>query len=362
MVSIPILSNLDDLAAAIADPPPTRPYERAVGEFGRQVCDRWSAAADPGPGGYPGLVGTVCGPYLEGLGYSQPVEAPPPFTGGQCPVEYFTQYARPGAPTNWLSTSPDRLQGPISTATVVNSGPGPSGTTAWQVTFTGANGSSFGASNNNDGPPGIITRVVRVDGQADNCGDPESPGFEPGPNPAPDPGPLPPDSGPDIDIRGNPILVLPPNFSINPNFDIGFNVDEIRFGGGGGGLSDEPPAPGEELPGPNDGAGGADDEFGPPPDGERWCGVCIKISQRPIGSGLIVGSDPYDVYPTVVGNARLLFAGSTISGVDTSVRIQGKDTCLWEPVIGLRPTGVFVNLLPGFTYTRTPYSVPDETT
>lgn len=373
MVNIPILSNLDDLAAAIADPPPTRPFERAVGEFGRTVCDRWSAAADPGPGGYPGLVGTVCQPYLDGLGYDSPVEVPP-FIGGQCAasyglsgnVEFDIFIGSTGGTTTGTSdvSGSANLTGPISAVSFRYDTPGSSGNRRWLMDVTTSAGVVEGyrsflnpIDTNAVSNARFTGTLYRGDGLPDNCGNPPG-NFEPGDNPAPDPGPLPPGTGPQIDIRGNPVLVLPPNFSLNPNFDIGFDVGEISFGGGGG-LGDEPPLPGEELPGSNGGAGGADDEFGPPPDGERWVGVCIKISARPIGSGSIPGSEPYDVYPTIVGNARLIFASNSAVGADTAVRVQGKETCLWEPVTGLRPTGIFVNLLPGFTYTRTPYSVPE---
>lgn len=97
---------------------------------------------------------------------------PPPFTGGQCAVVYLTEFARTDQPTNWLSTNPPSLVGPITSAVVSTVGPGPSGTTTYRATFTGANGTSIGQSNNFNPPPGIITRVRRQDGLADNCGDP----------------------------------------------------------------------------------------------------------------------------------------------------------------------------------------------
>jgi hypothetical protein len=62
----------------------------------------------------------------------------------------------------------------------------------------------------------------------------------------------------------------------------------------------------------------------------------------------------------VVGNARLLFDSLTGDGYDTPVQIRSAGLCLWEPVKGLSPKGVRVNLKPGFEYAVTPYSVAEE--
>lgn len=67
---IPILTQLDNLAEEVANPNPNRPFENAVGNFARGVCDR-VARGEAATGITPqtfGLVGGVCGPYWAGAG------------------------------------------------------------------------------------------------------------------------------------------------------------------------------------------------------------------------------------------------------------------------------------------------------
>lgn len=377
-MGVPFVKEFDDLAENIANPNPNRPISNAVGQFGRQVCDRISARPDVfAPTILQSPLKAVCQPYWDGQGYDGPVTEPP-FTGGQCAgVRYTvtgtflnnTTGASCGLTQNWTAGNPF---GPINGVVADGS--------FWNLSTAGGpiainrtsadGGGRLGVGNPPcAGSPGSnvqrasevkITSVVPVSGGANNCGDPP-PETRPGDNPAPDPGPLPPGTGPQFDIRGNPFFVLPPTLEISPGFNFEFPIGEINLGSGTGNGAPSPPLPGEDSPGAGSGVGGGEDEFGEPPDGERWVGCCVTITNRPVGSGTIPQAEPESIYPRIIGNVRLKFRGeSGGSEYDTPLENRQKTTCVWEPVRGLEPVGVRVNLLPGYEYSYRPYSVPLE--
>lgn len=371
MSIIDVLNNFDDLAETVADPPPNRPFAKAVGEFGQFVCDRYSAAPASFLTDAISPWDDICAPYWENQGYDPPTRDIP-FEGGQCAgVSYLVTWS---ITETLCTTGPvDRPQanktvvGPIARAkTEINPGSNPTvqfrfGTAGSTLPIQGSGSyiSPCFANVTSALDWGNFT-VTRVDGLPDNCGDPDGP-IIPGPNPAPNPGPLPPDTGPSIDIRGNPTLVLPPNIFVSPTANVGVEIGEINLGGGGaGGGPPSEPLPGDDIPGEGSEEGGGETDFPEPPDGERWVGCCISLTSTPPGLGIIPQSIPQDVYPEVVGNARLRFGVGSVVGHDTPIQLRSKTVCLWEPVRGLQPKGVFVNLKPGFSYTVKPYSVPIE--
>lgn len=355
---VPFLTDFDDLAEAMAVPNPNRPIQEAIAGFGRTVCDSLSA----NPGAYalnPSRLGlqAACGPYWDSQGYDGPVDSPPPFEGGQCAsVQYGVNIFRnPPGPGNVGSNL--FANGPITelSATFI-------GNFQYLCRITGSNGSFTQTVNVLAGEGAPSLSLYRTDSQPDNCGDPPAGPPIPGPNPAPDPGPLPPGTGPTIDIRGNPILVLPPTLVVAPDISVDLPPVEVNIGGkAAAGGNAEPPIAGPEETGAGSGDGGGDNDFGEPPEGERWVGCCVKILTAPVGQGIIVSSYPNNIYPNAIGNVRLKFqAGVSSPTYDTPIRNYQETSCVWEPTRGLNPVGCFVNLLPGFTYSVTPYSVPNN--
>jgi hypothetical protein len=378
-MSIPFIKQFDDFAEAMATSNPNRPIQEGVAAFGRTVCDRISARPELfAPTILQSPLVAACTPYWNSQGYDAPGPIPPPFTGGQCVgVNYrvegtFTPQC--GATNNnWFSTSvPGPIEGVIDFGIGYAVRSGSTDVNYSVTTFSGdraltditREGISCGdipfAAQQARGNNPIITNVIRLDGLPDDCGDLPTE-IGPGDNPAPDPGPLPPGTGPTVNIRGGVVVVLPPTLEINPDLTVELPIGEINLGTGTGGGPAEEPLPGDELAGEGSGTGGGENDFGDPPDGERWVGCCIAITSAPVGSGVIPSSIPHDVYPIVVGNARLKFQGpSGPLTYDTPIQKRQETSCLWEPVRGMAPVGCFVNLLPGYSYTVRPYSVPLE--
>lgn len=339
----------------------------------RSACRRYGEGdfnnlSDRAAGGYE----NACRPYLDSINPGAGPLLRLPFRGGQCVTNYRLTYDtsnKDGPITNGIVRT---RQGPLSvfreTAPPATGGGQP--TVLWRLRY-GAAGTVetllLGAENVD--PRVSFTSIVRVDGAADNCGNP-SPVVEPPdkiPRTIPNPEPFKP--SPDIDVNLDVTL----NIDGSINFNIGVGVPIIirpKFGpdedgdgdgGDGGGTAPPPsppaPEPGPEVPGGNGGFGG-DDNFGAPPAGRRWVGACLRITQRPTNQPPIPGSVPEDVYASVVGNVRLVFNAAGTRQTDTPIRIRAKHVCVWEPVSKLNPVGISVDLLPGFSYVYRPYSVP----
>lgn len=380
---LPFIREFDDLAESIAEPPQNRPIEKAIGEFGRTVCDRISANPQIyAPTILQSPLRAACQPYWDANNYDGP-ELVLPFTGGQCAgVPYGARYTYRqgvgGSPINYTPSSGQFFNfnqtayGPISVIGVLGPGASTFCGNPGQGSFEFNGFTSAGVPRrfalNLAGSPCRTASGIIIEGLSferltagSECGDP--PGtYEPGPNPAPDPGPLPPGTGPQLDVRGNVVLVLPGAIQISPEFTLELAPGEINIGGAGGtGAPAVEPLAGDETEGDGSGVGGGDNDFGDPPEGERWVGCCVTITDRPQGSGSIPQSEPQTIYPAIVGNVRLRFkADSEASEYDTPLQNRQRTTCVWEPVRGLKPVGVRVNLLPGFEYTFRPYSVPLE--
>lgn len=378
-MGLPFVSLFDDLAESIAVPPVNRPLARGVGNFGRRVCDGISnnpAVYAPTVLQRPLLA--VCQPYWDQEGYSAPIIAPP-FAGGQCALAY--------SPRGTFERNCTEPNGELKEWVTIGQAVGPVlgvvlDDNSYVVQFSGGvklpirePGQSFSLIS---AGPGTSTACSQLGAKAtaaknvkllfagpvghdDTCGNPPD-NVTPGPNPAPAPEPIPPGTGPAINIRGIPVLVLPPTLRVSPTLDIELPDAEINLGGGGKPTAPEPVLPGDDIPGDNEPGGDGDTDFGEPPDGERWVGACVTITNRPVGSGTIPQAEPQSIYPTTIGNVRLKFKpfGPGPTEYDTPLLERQKTTCVWEPVRGLNSTGVRVNVIPGYSYVVTPYSVPKE--
>lgn len=343
-------------------------------ELARQSCRRYADRPDQVSATAAVNYEKACRPYLDDIGYGRPPSLEPPFEGGRCNARYTVTADRYNLATGALAQSNQILitqfQGPLTYETVPGNPPAGGCTTGTFVqgrnivSATGQRVSIGGGGCSSFHPQFRNIRVTRADGLPDNCGSPPPDVVEPGP---------PPTRGPKIE----PIIIVP---IVNIDADLEINIDgtiDIDIGTGpitinpfgdddgetppGGGGEDAPgaPEPGPELPGGNGGFGG-DDAFGAPPVGKRWVGACIRIVATPPGHGVIPQSIPDDVFPSVVGNIRLVGAPGGSRLVDTPLRITAKHVCVWEPVRGFNPTGVSVDLLPGYGYTYRPYAVPED--
>lgn len=368
------IDAFDDLAEDIANPPANRPLRGAIGRSGRLFCDLYGASPQPvkdllGPGF--AATGLLCQPYWDNRGFTPPAPAGG-FTGGQCSALYTVnldvadyRYRRVncasgvvefiGAPQSFGLAN---VQGPIQRVYAKVTANGNCGPITYVLAIVDANGTErLGGTFATTTAIRRIDllkfspRVVRSDGLPDTCGD-KAGDMEPGPTPPPTPT-FPPGEEPGVEPDGQPFIIVPPV----DNPVVGGEPTEVPEDGGDGegGGPTEPPVSGDEEPG-----SGGDDEFPPPEPGTRWVGVCIRLTTLPLGTGTVPGTAPETILTQVVGNARLLFDSETGSSYDTPVQIRSAGLCLWEPVKGLSPKGVRVNLKPGFEYNYTPYFVAED--
>jgi hypothetical protein len=368
------VNAFDDLASTIASPPLDRPIKGTIGLAGQQFCNYLGAV----PGVASGLLGPgfttaalLCQPYWDDQGYDEPIVTPS-FGGGQCSgTGYQASYQLRqrssstfgcGEWSDWedrtgtIGAFP--IPGPITGIEVVDEVSGiPTSPRRRGYLIKGNGGDAFlnlygntVATYNPGCEPAVEYRALsfsRVSGGPDVCGDPPGGTFSPGGSPPPTPT-FPPGQEPGVDPDGQPFFFVPPIDGIDGE------PIEVPPPGGGGGPT-QPPTAGEEEDG-----GTGDEEFPPPEPGRRWVGCCIRLTAIPVGTGTIPGTAPEPILTEVVGNARLLFDSATGDGYDTPVQIRSGGLCLWEPVKGLSPKGVRVNLRPGFEYVYRPYSVLEE--
>ena len=306
-----------------------------------------------------GSLARACQPYWDDQGTDGPTSAPP-FTGGQCPTTYTVFVAGlNGSGQASTSNSGFGILGPIVGILRTPTGSGDSVaiglatssqnlTTAFGVTTTAANAASWS-----------ITSITRDDNLADSCGDLPSE-LEPGPNPPPNPGPQP-GPEPTDDPRnpfGPPLIPIPP--FIDPVFGpipiVGDPEPDGPGGGGnpsgGDGLPGDPDAIADSAGGTTGGADGTDVNFGEPPTGAIWVGALVQavVDSR---LGNIPGTGPAQtVYPTVIGNASLIYAG----GRGTNERLESASTLLARATTALVLTGCRVQAQPGVTLTVRPIS------
>jgi hypothetical protein len=111
---------------------------------------------------------------LYGCPEDDDVEAVPPFSGGQCPVNYTVTVAGPPSPTGGPGTATRTVLGPVGGMCFPFISAVPPRV---QIGVSGANGCNTGGGGQGivatsfSGDWGIVS-AVRQDGQPDNCGDP----------------------------------------------------------------------------------------------------------------------------------------------------------------------------------------------
>lgn len=372
---------LNDGPSALLEPNPGGAVASVAQAIARQSCRRYADDPSGLAESFSVNMEVACRPYLDNIGYGQGPQLKKPFEGGQCAgVAYRLQgtltwdvliCSTGGVVANSEPASTEIIFiGPIVSITPRYFDPGACGNRSFtfDVVHDGGNQTSTAFFKTNATNRSFNAKfsgsALDATGVGGPCGSPPPELIDPVPPPTPGPDTEPYNPGPDIDI--DITVNLTPDSLIEVNLGLG-PVLINPFGGGGDGGGGEPgldpdtsppaPEPGPELPGGNGGFGG-DDGFGPPPAGRRWVGCCITITDTPQNASAIPGSEPEDVYPSVIGNIRLVFDAAGNRQTDTPIRILAKYVCVWEPVQKLNPIGVNVDLLPGYGYTYRPFSVP----
>lgn len=351
--------------------------QSVVGKVGQAIarlaCRRYGSNPDSYSSDTALKYEKACRPYLDDIGEGAGPGIDQPYRGGQCSAIYTATWEQrrfvSGSGYQWVPQGPSQtLQGPVEVRAGADNGAldcGPDSNYAqWILSGVNDQNPTSLVAGCVDGGKGWRNLVLtRVDGLADDCGSVE-PVVDPQPRPGP---PLPPIVpiiiAPDINIDADVTV----NVDGSINVDIGtgpIKIDPFRDGdgdgsgdGSGGGGAPGAPEGGPVLPGGNGGFGG-DDELGPPPAGKRWVGVCMAITARPPGFGIVESSTVDKVYPEVVGNVRLICNATGLEVVNTPVQIRSDRVCLWEPVRGLNPVAIRVNLKPGFGYSYQGYAQP----
>lgn len=341
-----------------------------VGKVGqavaRHACRRYSDGSAGIDSSKAAAYEKACRPYLNDIAYDSPPSIGKPFSGGQCyGVQYrvTTAFTSPpiGEQTNEQLVSARVLgtyRGDRQPNQLIPVGLELQGAPDGPITRLNV------ASLSDDSVSTFrIQSIVREDGLPDNCGDPAPVVKPPVPPPTPTPRIIPIVIAPDVNINTDVVV------NIDGTIDVDIGTGPIKIdpfgdkdgtgGGDGGGDGGAPGGAegGPVLPGGNGGFGG-DDELGPPPAGQRWVGVCMAITARPDGFGVVKSNTVDKVYPIVVGNVRLICEAMGTEIVNTPVPIRSDRVCLWEPARGVRVVAIRVNLEPGFGYQYQGYAVP----
>lgn len=384
-----IIETLTGISAGmgewIAGPTPSNPVAAAIQQRYRDQCDSYSRA----PSWFRTLtvpsritMSNLCDPWLDSQGSGGPV-LDSPFTGGQCDVHYLIDYRRrfrnaDGTFGTWQNTQTNggravNCEGvPVYGGDVLTIGPisgiqARNGTWGWTIDILtdGPVSCISVASSGAQLSPGRtwqveITGVTRIDGQPDDCGNPEG---EPGPNPNPRPDPgLDPDDEPFDRLPGRPVFPMPPitdpfgdpvqlpNFPAPPLFG---TEDE---GGSNNPNVGPPVTPGESQDG--NGTDGEDDDFGDPPEGHIWVGFVVEISDQGVSEGLQPNSPPEPIYRATTGNYRAKYDVEGEVVYSTPREIRQRMSTYFLDLAGLTLTGSRVNVPPNDSYIVTPLSQP----
>ena len=319
-----------------------------------------------------GSLSRACQGYWDDQGTDGPVSEPP-FTGGQCDCEmYRVDYLIEG--TSEQFGNPYTRQGTFKVRGPIGAPVRGSGNNLYVVTAKSIRSGLAGA----DPACGDVQEVVlatisfavasanlttftvtSLDSNPGDCGDPPEE-VNPGPNPPPNPGPFP-GPEPTDDPRnpfGPPLVPIPPfNDPVFGPIPIVGDPEPDEPGGGGNpsggdGLPGNPDAIGDSAGGAGGGADGEDVDFGQPPEGAIWVAALVQaeVDSR---LGNIPGTGPEQtVYPTVIGNASLIYAG----GRGTNERLESASTLLTRATTALVLTGCRVQAQPGVTLTVRPIS------
>lgn len=344
----------------------------------------WAQALGNGP---TGTLGRICQPWYDAQGKDGPTINTPAFTGGQCAVQYVYRLTsatvqRQGCPSPTFSQTVTGLPvdvgpvtGPITNvegrATDENiffcASRGVNHFTTARLFLEGASGSASVVLGPGDSQADVIGvtftgSLVRVDGLPDNCGNPPEtlePGADPPTDPGPTDGPEPTDDpnnpfGPPLlpippydDPLGGPTPIEGPDGISNPIGPDDLPGSTEAQPGGPENIGDPiavEPAPGEQ---------GEQTDFGTPPAGQVWVGALLRF-EFPEELGSIPGTFPTNtVIPRTIGNASLVFGG----GRGTAFPIRSASFDVFRPSPALEVQGVYVNVLPGITYTVSPVSI-----
>lgn len=369
---IPIVSGLQELVFGapglfidrpgfIANPDPMTGLATTVRNLQRFNCRSW-ALSDKSE--YSSLVNEgnaeLCGPYLDSLGENpDPGSVAPPFTGGQCPVNYNASWESRrfngslGA-YEWRSFSftGGALLGPLTIDNTL------SGFTCFgddkedQYTLVSANGTRvlIGAGGCSDITPGYRNlSLTRQDGMPDNCGNPDSE-IRP-PSTVTPSTPLPPSISINVPGFGPVDVTLTLDPSGNPVFCVDqletcFTVDIGGSGGGGGGGGPNT-TPGEAGPGGDTGSGG--NAEGNADDGDELVGVLVQVMESPDGANRFDNNSQQPFRG--IGYVRMGYAGRLGTDVSGGTVISPQFFHAQQP--GLTHWAVNANV--GFNLRVTPY-------
>jgi len=312
-----------------------------VADNGDRQDDIWAEATEDNPFVGIGQGSALFSPYplarliCGDADTDPPVEFTPevPFTGGQCPTFYNvkieTQYYFDSDPDDVRTvnssiggTATNRLKGPI---VGIETTPGNNNSILYQLRGATFNGEDravtyFTKFSNQVVISSAITLVTRLDGEADDCGDPTAAGPPvlpdevcydlPDGTEVCDPvkiQPRTPKTGPTGDI----IIPFDFDFGTGP-IDIGFNLGDgsITFGGGNPTASDPcctPAAPNNDPP-PE-----TPDDPPPPEDERRFVGLIVTATEI---------SPTVNATEVVGGNELSLFI-PRISTVSIAIEVGG---------------------------------------
>lgn len=346
--------------------PGGNPFERWYKDGFKDRCDEYAnlppwARALSGPAG--GSLSRICKPHWDEQGTDGPVNPGPLFNGGQCfGVTYNVTYAFTNSAGALIQQTTTSFIGPV---TGVVGGP----TNQFGGVPVLVRSSNPAQADRQVGTTTVANKetirlvsVARTNGAPDTCGDPPDQPLIPGPNPPPNPGPQPgpePRNNPD----GGPIPEVPIPPYDDPTYGPQPFVPGEEPGGGGEPAPPQSPAGGDGLPGAPDsvappvGQTGNDGEgenfpFGPPPAGKIWVGALVENTVDP-RYGNIPGTGPANtVYPYVIGNASLIYAG----GFSSSSRMRSRWHEMFRPVTALEVTGARVQCRPGVSASIRPVS------
>lgn len=280
-------------------PPNATPFSKAAQELGRRACRQVARTPSIAYGNQMFWSG-MCDPYLDSIdeGPTSDGSLGPPFTGGQCPIQYNIAYTLPST-----NAFPGEGPGPTFTGQSQGFGKYPVGpiygismkqgsvaecgtTASLQVTVTTATGDyGFGCFQNPPqyggfipGTPSFTSITPKNSGQSDNCGNPPNQY-----NPPRYPTGLPPLSPPENDLPG---LGDGWDVTINPDGTFNVNVGDestpnINPDGTSGDPSEDPGEP-DGDPKENDPSDPSDDTIeGCAEEGHILTGIKINFTQIP---------------------------------------------------------------------------------
>lgn len=333
-------SQARDLVSA--DPANLDPFRRAARIGVRQFC-RGVAGNPLGHASFGGaglITSWVCEPLYDEPGNDPGnPNPPPPFEGGQCPVQYQAflltisdegtspANGQPDSGTGLGPLSIIQISGPNSVGFRVVSASG--GTVVQRSVNTPANNLRYQVS------------FQRLDGLPDSCGNP------------PSPPPIPPTVGNPYDwgdiepVDGIPVRTYEPTINVPINIDIGGLNVPISFGNSNPDTF-SPPAVRSNPPATSDGSSdqGGNYDFGDPPTGQEWVGFSYAVSVPGNVFGSIPNSFPFTALPRVIGNARLKYspanAGGIFPGENYQIRELGGSVIRQDP--GLIVTGCYAQV------------------